>query len=62
MVRFRATADKAPTLLTILQVLDRLEDLLEEMDELGFASRADLVQRIAELHVQVSHLTGEDDG
>ena len=43
----------------LLDELDRLEDLLEEMDELGVASRADVQRRLAELNARVDELAGE---
>jgi len=43
----------------LLEQLDRFEDLLEEMDELGVASRDEAERRIAELNDEVSQLTGE---
>ncbi len=48
-----------PGLYSVLEELDRLEDLLEEMDDLGVASRADGERRMAELHDEVSQMTGE---
>lgn len=54
----RPEAD-APGLYPILELLDRLEDVLEEMDDLGVASRDDVERRLAELHAEVSDLTGE---
>ena len=40
-------------LLPVLAELDRLEDLLEEMTDLGVSSRADVERRIAELNARV---------
>ena len=37
----------------VLEELDRLEDLLEEMTDLGVTSRADVERRIAELNARV---------
>ncbi len=54
----RPEAD-APGLYPILELLDRLEDVLEEMDDLGVASRDDVERRLVELHAEVSDLTGE---
>jgi len=48
-----------PGLYQLLEQLDRFEDLLEEMDELGVASRDEAERRIAELNDEVSQLTGE---
>jgi hypothetical protein len=44
------------TLYRLLEELDRLEDLLEEMDELGVATRADVERRMAELNLQIDGL------
>lgn len=46
-------------LLQLLEELDRLEDLLEEMDELGVGSRGDVERRMAELNARVDELAGE---
>ena len=46
-------------LLPILEELDRLEDLLEEMTDLGVASRADVERRLADLNARVDELSGE---
>ncbi len=37
----------------ILDQLDRLEELLEEMDELGVSSREEVERRIADLEAQL---------
>ena len=42
----------------ILDQLDRLEELLEEMDELGVSSRAEIERRIAELEAQIDDVSG----
>ncbi len=44
-------------LLPLLEELDRLEDLLEEMEELGVASRADVERRLADLNARVDELS-----
>ena len=44
-------ADKA--LYPVLDELDRLEDLLDEMTDLGVSSRADVERRIAELNARI---------
>ena len=46
-------------LLPLLEELDRLEDLLEEMEELGVSSRADAERRLAELNARVDELPDE---
>lgn len=42
----------------LLDELDRLEDLLEEMDDLKVASRADVERRMAELNAEIDRLSG----
>ena len=42
----------------LLDALDRLEDLLEEMDDLRVASRADVERRMAELNDEIDRLSG----
>jgi hypothetical protein len=42
----------------LLDELDRLEDLLEEMDDLGVASRADVERRMADLNDEIDRLSG----
>ena len=48
-----------PNLYPLMEELDRLEDLLEEMDDLEVTSRRDVERRLAELHDEVSRMTGE---
>jgi len=43
-----------------LDLLDRLEELLEEMDELGVAGRDDVERRIAELEAQLADVPDEE--
>ena len=43
----------------ILDQLDRLEELLEEMDELGVSSRPEIERRIAELEAQLDDVSGD---
>jgi hypothetical protein len=45
----------------ILDQLDRLEELLEAMDELGVASREEIERRIAELEAQLNDVPDETD-
>ena len=40
----------------LLETLDRLEELLEDMDELGVSSRDDVEARMREIHVRVDEL------
>lgn len=45
-----------------LLLLDRLEELREDMEELGIASLEELRQRIVELEAQLDDDDGGDDG
>lgn len=47
-------------LYALIDQLDRLEELLEELDEFGVTTREEVEQRIAELHAQVDRLTPDD--
>jgi hypothetical protein len=49
-----------PSDYTALDTLDRLEELLEEMAELGVTSRAEVEERIAALEAQIHDL--DDSG
>ena len=42
----------------LLEELDRLEDLLEEMADLGVTSREEVEQRMTALNVRVDELSG----
>lgn len=42
----------------LIEELDRLEDLLDEMEELGVNDRADIERRLAELNARVDELSG----
>ena len=55
----RSSEGKPPNLYPLLEEVDRLEDLLEEMDDLDVTSRGDVERRLAVLHDEVSRLTGE---
>jgi hypothetical protein len=46
----------------LLLELDRLEELLELMGELGVSNRAEVEARLAELNRRVDALEGEGDG
>ncbi len=46
-------------LYALLQELDRLEDLLEEMTDLGVDSRAEAERRMADLNARVDQLPDE---
>ena len=41
---------------TLLETLDRLEELLEDMDELGVGTRAETEARMREIHARVDEL------
>ena len=43
----------------VLDLLDRLEELLEEMDELGVTSRDEVERRIGELEARLGDVDGE---
>jgi hypothetical protein len=45
----------------LLELLDRLETLLEDMDELGVHSRAETEARMAEIHAQLDAIDPESD-
>ena len=61
MARARASGQEPndDELYRLLDELDRLEDLLEEMDELGVSSRSDVERRMADRNARVDELTGE---
>ena len=59
MASSRPAQGDDPNLYAVLERLDRFEDLVEEMDELGVATRAEAEQRIAELNDEVTRLSGE---
>ncbi len=44
-----------------LALLDRLEDLLEEMDELGIHDIEQLIGRIAQLEREIDDIESSDD-
>ena len=46
-------ADPDRALYDVLEELDRLEDLLEEMTELGVTSIADIERRLADLNARI---------
>jgi hypothetical protein len=47
-------------LFALLDQLDRLEELIEDMDELGVDSREQAEARVASLNTQVDALSEED--
>ena len=55
----RGGSNGGDPLLPLLEELDRLEDLLEEMEELGVGSRADVERRLAELNARVDEMSDE---
>lgn len=48
-------------LFALLDELDRLEGLLDEMQELGVTTIEEIDERISALNAEVDALTGEDD-
>jgi hypothetical protein len=52
----QGTEAATDALYRLLEELDRLEDLIEEMDELGVATRAEAEHRMAELNRRVDGL------
>jgi hypothetical protein len=48
-------------LFALLDELDRLEELIEDMDDLGVSSREQAELRIASLNLQVDALAASDD-
>ena len=54
-----ATADAE--LYGLIDQLDRLEELLEEMNEFGVANREEIEHRIADLHAQVDRLAPDHE-
>ena len=48
-------------LYALIDQLDRLEELLEEMNEFGVANREEIEHRIADLHAQVDRLAPDDE-
>lgn len=43
----------------LLEELDRLQDLLEEMDDLGLSSREEIERRMAELDARIDRANAE---
>ena len=57
MMKASRDASSGPgELYRLLETLDRLEELLEDMDELGVSSRDDIEARMREIHVRVDEL------
>jgi len=50
--------DDDETMLRLLEELDRLEDVLEEMVDLGVQTRQDVERRLAELNTRVDAMDG----
>jgi hypothetical protein len=48
-------------LFALLDELDRLEELIEDMDDLGVSSREQAELRIASLNLQVDALSASDE-
>lgn len=49
-----------PTLHELMLELDRLEELREDLDELGITTYQELVQQIEDLSRQIDELAGDD--
>lgn len=49
-------------LFDLYERLDRIEELIEDMDELNIASRDDAERLIVELDSQIEELESHDDG
>jgi hypothetical protein len=49
-----------PTLHELMLELDRLEELREDLDELGITTYQELVQKIEDLSRQIDELAGDD--
>jgi hypothetical protein len=56
------TSDRDQADYALLDLLDRLEELLEAMDELGVVSRAEIERRIAKLEAQLEDVADEGEG
>jgi hypothetical protein len=52
-------SDREHELNQVLQTLDQLEELLEDMDELGVNSRAEAEARMRELNGRADELEGQ---
>ncbi len=50
------TAKSSGPDIRLLEELDRLEDLLEEMDELGVTTRAEIETRLASLEAKIGDI------
>ena len=49
-----------PTLFDLYARMDRIEELIEDMDELGIASREDAERLMIELDTQIEELESHD--
>jgi hypothetical protein len=50
-----------PALFRLYDLLDRYEELIEDMSELGVASVSDAEAKIGELNAQIDELEADDD-
>lgn len=57
----RPSDERSTDLYQLMDELDRLEELLEDMDALGVTSRAEVERRIKELDARVDALEPEDE-
>ena len=62
MVKRSSNGKSGSELYRLYDLLDRYEELIEDMAELGVASTADAEQRITELNAQIDLLEAAEDG
>ncbi len=62
MVKRSSNGKSGSELYRLYDLLDRYEELIEDMAELGVASTADAEQRIIELNAQIDLLEAAEDG
>ena len=62
MVKRSSNGKSDSELYRLYDLLDRYEELIEDMAELGISSVAEAEQRIAELNEQIDALEATEDG
>jgi hypothetical protein len=62
MVKRSSNGKSDSELYRLYDLLDRYEELIEDMAELGISSVAEAEQRIAELNEQIDALEAAEDG
>jgi hypothetical protein len=62
MVKRSSNGKSDSELYRLYDLLDRYEELIEDMAELGISSVAEAEQRIAELNQQIDALEAAEDG